>query len=97
MYIHTHIGCFEGKKYVLRGKKRPKNFHIWGCSAHELRCLVIRGRCIHVGTCVCLSRSQSVCLSVRVCVCVCVCVYYMHPCMHIQIRYTYQPIRAAAL
>ena len=24
MYIHTHIVCFEGKKYVLRGKKRPK-------------------------------------------------------------------------
>ena len=26
MYIHTHIVCFEGKKYVLRGKKRPKIF-----------------------------------------------------------------------
>jgi len=24
--IHTHIVCFEGKKYVLRGEKRPKNF-----------------------------------------------------------------------
>ena len=23
MYIHTHIVCFEGKKYVLRGKKFP--------------------------------------------------------------------------
>ena len=25
-YIHTHIVCFEGEKYVLRGKKRPKFF-----------------------------------------------------------------------
>ena len=26
LLTHAYIACFEGKKYVLRGKKRPKNF-----------------------------------------------------------------------